>query len=102
MWIFVSVFSRSASPLADVHVYRGSKTNFVFLFLGCSLYLYLHDHHRMCLVDTRMGVASGEALFLDRAFVCFPSTAAVKFTATRGREVIRNLLFLFVLSYRKW
>lgn len=35
----------------------------LFLFIVWSLYLYLQDDHQMCLVDTRIGVASGEALF---------------------------------------
>lgn len=35
-----------------------------FLFNVCSLYLYLQDDHQMCLVDTQIGVASGEALFV--------------------------------------
>lgn len=42
----------------------------LFLFIVCGLYLYLQDDRQMCLVDTRIGVASGEALFLYSAF-CF-------------------------------
>lgn len=42
------------------------KTNNVrnkHLFIVFSLYLYLQYGHQMCLVDTRTGVASGEAPF---------------------------------------
>lgn len=36
----------------------------LLLFIICSLYLYLQYGHQMCLVDTHVGVASGEAPFL--------------------------------------
>lgn len=67
----------------------------LFLFIVCSLYLYLQDDHQMCLVDTRIGVASGEALFLYCTFL--PSTAVVKFTSQQQRPA--ELLFLFVFFY---
>lgn len=51
----------------------------------------------MCLVDTQMGVASGETLFLHCAFL--PLTAVVNFhitaTAAHRSELIHDLLFLF-------
>lgn len=70
----------------------------LFLFIVCSLYLYLQDDHQMCLVDTRIGVASGEALFLYCTFL--PSTAVVKFTSQQQRPAELLFLFVFFLSYQ--
>lgn len=78
----------------------------IFFFsplLSSSLYLYLQDDRRMCLVDTRRGVASGEGLFLYCTFV--PLTVVIKFTSQRtvARPLTWNhphLLLPFFLSHR--